>query len=211
MPALFSPYIYISTKIEELLLGIVAVLSKSVFMFLDQGTLFPCLSMQHSLWWGILLNLLFPRECTRLEKHVGGQTRVLSTWSWLPGVMSSFVQCLTPTVECLGKTLNRPSRVKCLVTWQPECSPLVRLFCWFSFYILRILNQNGVSRLYNMLEIYHSAPEPSNFVLEVVWQFLFVWYLCSFFTVCWNVVVVHQVCLNGMNYRHKHCSRTVCC
>ena len=27
--------------------------------------------------------------------------------------------------------------------------------------ILRVLDQNGISRLYTMLEIYHSGPEPS--------------------------------------------------
>ena len=30
-----------------------------------------------------------------------------------------------------------------------------------SVYISRVLDQNGVSRLYNMLEIHHSGPEPS--------------------------------------------------
>ena len=28
-------------------------------------------------------------------------------------------------------------------------------------YILRILDQNGISQLYNMLKIYHFGPEPS--------------------------------------------------
>ena len=28
-------------------------------------------------------------------------------------------------------------------------------------YILRIPDQNGISQLYNMLEIHHSGPEPS--------------------------------------------------
>ena len=27
--------------------------------------------------------------------------------------------------------------------------------------------QNGISRVYNMLEIYHSCPEPSNHVLQL--------------------------------------------
>ena len=32
--------------------------------------------------------------------------------------------------------------------------------CQFHLYILRVPDQNGVSRLYNMLEIYHSGLEP---------------------------------------------------
>ena len=52
--------------------------------------------------------------------------------------------------------------------WQPcECWDLCDGMCayidWLS--ILRVLSQNGISRLYNMLEIHHSGPETMIYTL----------------------------------------------
>ena len=52
-----------------------------------------------------------------------------------------------------GGSLTGPAEVEC------DIPPLSSLFN--SDEMSRVPDQNGVSRLYNMLEIHHSGPEPS--------------------------------------------------
>ena len=90
--------------------------------------------------------------------------------------------CLDQNVYHWASILNKEITVFCFKTF-PHCVELSAVFTgvnivWFcpfihkdemwlllwldkKTYVSRVLDQNGISRIYNMLEVYHSGPESS--------------------------------------------------